>query len=115
MATLGPWTLFDAALPKLINAAGPINLSGGTIKAALTTSAQAISRSFVGGSGAARYADLTAELATASGYTNGGLALSGIGIISTPSPHWTASPWTWTLTGTITFKYCVLFDFAAPN
>lgn len=115
MANLGSWTLFDAALPKIINGVGPISLPADTFKAALVTSAQALSKAFVGSSGDARYADLTAELATASGYTNGGLTLSGQSVSSSPTPHWTVNSWQWTLTGSITFKYCVLFDFTAPN
>jgi hypothetical protein len=46
-----------------------------TIKAVLTTSTQAITRTFTGSSGNARYTDLTNELGTASGYTAGGVAL----------------------------------------
>jgi hypothetical protein len=116
MPTLGNFTLFDAALAKIMNAAGPINLTSGTIKAVLTTNSQALSHSFVGASGNARYADLTAELATASGYTNGGVALSGLSIAGASNLwYWTAAPWSWTLSGSIVFKYCVLFDFAATN
>ena len=106
----------DRAVQKIED--GTIKLDGThTLKAALTTITQPLSRSFLGGSGDARYADLTNELATANGYTNGGLSLSGVTISrqTTSKSKFTSSSFSWTLSGSITFKYVVIFDFSSTN
>jgi len=112
---LGTFTWFDKALVKIAN--GTINLAGTNFNVVLATISQPMSKSFVGSSGAARYADLTAELATANGYTNGGLALSGFSLIgSGSSVSWSTAAMTWTLTGGgIAFRYALIFDNSATN
>jgi hypothetical protein len=112
----GPFYWFDRAIQKVED--GTIKLDGThTLKAVLATITQPLSRSFLGSSGDARYADLTNELATSNGYTNGGLALSGptFNRQSTSKTKFTSSAFFWTLTGTVTFKYAILFDFSATN
>lgn len=70
--------LFIPAKKKLLTAG--FNLSSDALKAALCTSAQALSAGFLGSSADARFADLTGEISGA-GYTAGGLALSGVSLI----------------------------------
>jgi hypothetical protein len=115
MATQGPLTWFDRNILKIGD--GTLDLDTMAIKAALLSSSQAISRSFLGTSGEARYSDLTGELATANGYTSGGAALSSVAL-SRPTAsrvRLTSSPVNWTLTGSITFKYVVLYVDGATN
>lgn len=102
----GPFILFDEALERIDVAA----MNGGdTYEAYLTTAAQALSQSFVGGSGNCTYADLTAELATANGYTNGGLTLTGVAATRTGDTlRWSFNSPTWTLSGSISFLYLVI-------
>jgi hypothetical protein len=69
---------FAPAKKKLLT--GGFNLSSDALKACLTTNAQALSAQFLGSSGDARYADLSAEVASGSGYTTGGLSLSGVAL-----------------------------------
>lgn len=113
---VGDYFLFDRALKKLID--GTINLETMAVNAILTTNAQAIDKTFLGSSGDARYADLTAELTTANGYTVGGVALSNV-VISRPTAlisQLTSDPWGWTVTGSsITFKYSILYVAGATN
>lgn len=74
----GTPTLFIPAKKKLLTAG--FNLTSDALKAVLTTSAQALVAGFVGASGDARYADLTAEVANGNGYTTGGQALAGVAL-----------------------------------
>lgn len=107
-------TWFEAASEKY--ARGTIDLDSHTFKAVLLGSAQALTAGFAGGSGDCRYADLTAELATANGYTAGGLALTGVTISRTAGVNlWTASNLSWTLSAPITFKYLGIYDDTATN
>lgn len=112
---VGPWTLFNKALSKPFD--GSFDLDGDSFKCVLLGSAQALDATFVGASGNAEYSDLTAELATANGYTNGGLALSGISIASTSATarKWSAADLSWTLTGSLTVKYAAIFDDTFPT
>ncbi len=105
----GPFTWFDAALDKI--AKNVIRLDTGTFKAVLVTEVQAIGPTFVGGSGDCRYADLTNELATANGYTAGGLTLAGVTFSRTAGVvKFTANPIDWTLTNTISYKYLIILQ-----
>lgn len=114
MATQGALTWFDAALDKI--AKGTIALNTDTFKAVLLASTQAIDKTFAGASTDCRYADLTAELATASGYTAGGVTLTTNALTrSGSSVKWTADAFNWTLSGTITFKYVAIYDDTAAN
>lgn len=115
MAIQGPVIWIDRALKKIAD--GTISLPGDTFHMVLLGSAQAISATFTGSSGDARYADLTAELATANGYTNGGLALTGA-VLSRPAVNttaWATAAAQWTLSGTITVKYAAIIDWTAAN
>lgn len=112
MAVQGPWTFFNLAKPKLFNGGGLITPGSDTFKFALTTSSQALTAAFAGSSTDARYADLTAELATGNGYTNGGLTLSGVTFtLAGATITWNCTTASWTITGGgITFKYAVFYD-----
>jgi len=116
MATQGPMIWIDRALQKLGD--GTIKLSSDTFHAVLLGSAQVISATFIGGSGDARYADLTAEFPTANGYTVGGVALSGTAF-SRPAVNqaaWTTAAAQWTLSGTLAgVKYMAIVDWTAAN
>lgn len=109
MATQGPLTWFDQAVLKVGTG---ILLGSDSFKAILLGSGQAISNTFAGTSTDCRYSDLTAELATANGYTTGGLALTSVTLTRTLAVvKWNASPISWTLTGAgITWKYFVIYD-----
>lgn len=115
MATQGNWTWIDRALQKIAD--GTISLTGHTFHMVLLGSAQALSPTFVGGSGDARYADLTAELATANGYTAGGVAVASPALTrqAAATVVWSTGVASWTLTGTITYKYAALVDWTATN
>lgn len=76
----GPVTVLNVALRKL--GAGVIDLDSDAFAVVLTTSAQALSAAFTGGSGQALYADLTAEV-IGDGYATGGTPLE--------NPLWTRS------------------------
>jgi hypothetical protein len=112
---VGPWTWFNKAISKPFD--GTMDLDSHAFKAVLLGSAQALDATFVGASGNCQYSDLTAELATANGYTNGGLAMTGLAISSpsASSRKWSASDLSWTLTGAINFKYAAIFDNTAAN
>lgn len=103
----GPFTWFNAAIDKIAD--GSLLLGSNPFYASLVGSAQAIDPTFVGASGDCRYADLTAELATANGYTVGGVALAGIVFSRAVNVvSFTASPIDWTLTNTINYKYLII-------
>lgn len=110
----GAFTLFQRGILRLLD--GTIDLDSHSLKAVLTTSAQALSGGFTGASGDCRYADLTAELATANGYTAGGVALTGVSLaIAGSYVKFTANPISWSLTNSITFKYLAIYDDTAAN
>jgi len=115
MAVQGAFFWFDYSLKKLLD--GTLDLDTQTIKAVLLSNAQAVNRTFLGTSNNAQYSDLTGELATANGYTNGGFTLTGVGI-NRPSAAlsiFKSDPLAWTLTSPITFKYVLLYSFGATN
>jgi hypothetical protein len=104
----GPFRWFNSALDKIAD--GSLLLGADPFKAVLCGAAQALDETFVGSSTDCRYADLTDQLATANGYTNGGLALTSETLSRVANVvKFTASPLVWTLTGVITYKYCVIF------
>lgn len=108
----GAFVFFNIAKGRLPVA----TITSDTFKAVLTTSSQALAATFTGSSGQARYADLTAELATANGYTAGGAALASLTWTqATATWTWDAADTAWTLTGAITFKYIVIFDDTVAN
>ena len=98
----------------MVGGSPALNLGTDAFQAVLTTSAQALTAAFTGTSGAARYSDLTSELATANGYTAGGAALTSVTFTETSGIlTWNSANITWTLTGSITFKYMALYDNTA--
>ncbi len=109
----GAVTIFNIAKGKLLN--GTVDIDGHTFKVVLCNSTQALPATFVGASTDARYADLTGELTTGSGYTAGGVALASV--------TWTQATATWKFDAadtswagiTATFKYVVCFDDTAAN
>lgn len=107
MATQGPLTWFNKALQRINDA----NLAGHTFKAILVTTTQTFDENFVGSSGDALYSDITAELATANGYTSGGLTLTNptISLVS-GVVKWVTDAFFWTLSGTVNFRWLVIYD-----
>ncbi len=109
----GNFTVFDKALKKIAD--GTMDLDSHSFKICVCTNSQALTAAFIGGSGAARYADLTGEAADNGSYVAGGETLTGV---------------TWTLAGgvatfdaddanwtgcTMTVKYGVVYDDSAAN
>lgn len=115
MATQGPFTWIDRALLKIGD--GTLDLDTMVIKCAFLDASQAVTRSFLGASGNAQYSDLTGELATANGYTHGGLALPGVSLVRPTAGRtkFTSSNLAWTLTGSITWKYTCFYVDGATN
>ncbi len=85
-------------------------------------STQSLDETFTGSSADCRYADLTAELATANGYTSGGLAAASVTLTRTTTTQtndtvaWDIADLVWTLTGGgIAFKYLAIYDNTDAN
>lgn len=70
----GVFIVLNRARTKI--GSGVIDLDAGGFKACLVEAAQALTADFAGGSGDARYADLTAEC-SGTGYTAGGVDMTG--------------------------------------
>lgn len=109
------FTLFNKAKKKLGD--GTIDLDTHAFKVALCTSSQSITAAFAGASTDARYADLTAELTTAAGYTAGGASLASVTWVETSGTvTFDAADTAWTLTGAgVTYKYQVVYDNTSTN
>ncbi len=113
MPSLGAFTWFDRALPKI---ADPINLVSDSFKIVLCTAAQPFTKIFAGASTDCRYSDLAAELPTANGYTLGGITLSGVALTRLLSVvKWTADPVSWTFGANIPLKWIVIYSNTATN
>lgn len=111
---VGAWTLFNKGELKFTQ--GLIDLDSHNFKLALCGSTQALGRTFTGSSTDCRYSDLTDELATANGYTAGGLLLSGVSLSQAANVvTWLATDASWTLTGSLVFKYGVIYDDSNAN
>lgn len=102
----GSWIVFNRAKLKLAN--GTFDLDTNTFKMALTTSAQALSATFVGTSTDCRYSDLTAEVASGGGYTTGGKTLAATWTQATGTITFDVDDQAWT-SSTITAKYAVIY------
>ncbi|SRR5579883_2042146 len=103
MATNNVYTVF-----KYQQGLKNINLSSDTLKIALFTSTYAPNQDTD-----VTYSSLTGEVATGSGYTAGGVALSGVSWTQDNTNHrgkLTATNPSWTVTGAITFQTVVLYD-----
>lgn len=113
MAVQGAYTIFNLAKIKVMNGGGnAINLAADTVKCVLCNSSQALSATFAGASTNAQYSDLTGELATADGYTAGGITVTSTTLtLAAGVVTFGAGNPSWTLTGAgITFKYAVFYD-----
>lgn len=111
----GPLAWFDRALLKIVD--GTINLETMALKCALCGTSQVLNESFLGASGDARYADLTGELATANGYTVGGIAIPSV-TLTRPSVtlnQFNSGTIEFTITGNIQVKYVVFYVDGATN
>lgn len=113
---VGPWLLIDRWVTNNAMDGGSV-LRTCDIHAVLCGSAQALSRAFVGGSGDARYADLTAELATASGYTAGGMLIPNKNFFSSGGyERMTCDPIEWAISAPIAgVKYAALVDWTGAD
>lgn len=110
----GDFTVFNLAKKKI--GGGTIDLDTDSFKVVLCGSAQTIAANFAGSSTDCRYADLTDELSTANGYTQASKALSSVTWTeSTGTVTFDAADVAWTLTGSITYKYGVVYDDTATN
>lgn len=111
---VGSFTVINIAKKKIGD--GTLDLDTHTFKVALCGSAQTIDATFAGTSTDGRYADLTAELPTANGYTATGATLGSVTWTrSTGTVTFDAADTSWTLTGSITYKYGVVYDDTATN
>jgi len=113
-AYTGTFQLFTSAKKRLMD--GTIDLDTHTFKAVLTTSAQALSIATAPFEDAL-YADLTAELATANGYTAGGAALTSVTLTeSGGTVTWDSADITWTATGgNLVARYFAIYDDTATG
>ncbi len=112
MAAAGPIILYDRAAKYLADGTIDLDLAGSTITAALMLSTSNFATSTL-----VVYGDLTNEVASAFGYTQGGQALTSIVITQTgaklkftsAAPQWLASG------GSIVARACVLYCNATLN
>jgi hypothetical protein len=107
----GPWVIYNEF--KVAVGAKKIDLTADVFKVALLASTSNAGSAALA---TAQYATLTNELATANGYTAGGVTPG------TPTYTQTAGTATfdiadasWTATGTLTARFAVLYDFTATN
>lgn len=107
----GKWKVYEKAKVNIEN--GTLDLDTNTLKMILlasTSNANTLSGSEI-------LADLTNELATANGYTNGGITLSGLSLTNTAgsvaftftAPVWTASG------GSITARFAAIYASGTLN
>lgn len=111
---VGTPTVFDLAMKKLVD--GTIDLDTHTFKAILTSTAQALTSAFAGGSGFARKADLTAEFTTGGNYTAGGQALTGVTLTQALGvTTWDAADVVWANLTLANVAYLVIYDDTAAQ
>ena len=109
----GNFTVFNVGKLHLLD--GVHVITSHVYKMALCTQTQAIDATFAGVSTDCRYADLTAEVAGANGYTTGGFTLTmtevratgTITVSSSVNPSWASS--------TFSAKYGVIYDNTTAN
>lgn len=102
MATIVDW--YGLGLASLLR--GNLDLDGDTLRASLHTTTYAPNLDTDG-----FFDRATNELATASGYTAGGVALAGLAVsydAATKQARWTFTNPSWTFTAGVTFRYVVL-------
>lgn len=111
---VGPFTIFDRAMPKLTN--GIIDLDTHTFRAILCSNAQALAATFAGTSTDCRKADLTGEFTTGGGYTANGIALSSVTLSRTADVVvFDADNLLWSALTLANLCYLVVFDDSAAN
>lgn len=111
---IGTWTPFRKSVEKISK--GVIDLSSHDFKLVLCNSSQVLTSSFVGTSTDARYSDLTGELATGNGYVSGGVSLTSPEIATVANVStWQTDDGLITLTGSLTFKYGLIYDNTTTN
>lgn len=108
----GTYIIPNVTKLKLVD--GTHDLDTHVFKMALTTSTQALSATFAGTSGNARYSDLTAQVANGNGYTTGGKTLvmsvsqnAGTVTVNCDQQVWTGA--------TFTAKYAVIYNDTDAN
>lgn len=111
MAAAGPWVIyneFKSSLGKKL-----IDLSADSFKVALLTSSSNAGSAALS---TARYATLTNELSTASGYTSGGVSVGTGSWTGTTTLTFDTADATWTASGgALTARFAVLYDNTATN
>jgi hypothetical protein len=105
----GTFTLYNNVAKYLGD--GTVNLTSDTFKITLHTS------SYTPAGTQDLYTDLTNELSTANGYTNGGATLASVvESISAGVANWTSANQVWTASGgSITARYAVIRDTTASK
>lgn len=110
----GNFVVFDKAKEKIGD--GTIDLDSHTFIVILCDETQALSADFVGSSGNCQYSDIKGELPTANGYTQKNKTLASVTWgESGGTATFDAADVSWTLSGSIEYKYAVLVDDSATN
>lgn len=111
---VGPVTLFDRAIPKLVN--GLVDLDGHTFKILLADDSQSIDQTFAGTSTDCRKSDLTGEFTTAGGYTAGGATLGSVSLTRTGAKVvFDAADVLWSALTLTDVCYAIIYDDSAAN
>lgn len=100
---------FEPAIIKIAD--GTINLATDSFRAILLNASQVLTPAFTG-----HYGDLTGELATGSGYTNGGLDITDVSLTrSADRVTFTGESFGWDLESVTACKYLAIYDVDADD
>lgn len=111
---VGPFTVFDRAVPKIGN--GVFDFDSHTFKAIICDDSQPLSATFAGTSTDCREADLTGEFSTGGGYTAGGKTLTTVTFTRTGGAvTFDADDLVWSALTLTDAAYLVIFDDTAAN